>query len=153
MNIQRSAFAEFRGVITIAVFITLLCASDQARAQQNTASPTAAPITLTLQDALTRAQKNEPQYRAALAQYGVARANVVQGRAGLLPNVSFASTYLYTQGNGTPASRFIANNGVHEYLDQGDVHQALSWQTVAEYRLARAQAALAKAQAEIATRG
>ncbi|HEX3738807.1 MAG TPA: TolC family protein [Terriglobales bacterium] len=153
MNTKRSAFAVFTVVIATAVFIALSCAFTEAQAQQTNPPSTASPTTITLQDALTRAQKNEPQYRAALAQYGVARANAVQGRAALLPNVSFASTYLYTQGNGTPASRFIANNGVHEYLDQGNVHQALSWQTVAEYRLARAQAALAKAQAEIATRG
>ncbi len=153
MNTKRSAFAKFAAVTTAAVFTLLICGLAETQAQQTNPSSTAAPMTITLQDALTRAQKNEPQYRAALAQYGVARENVVQGRAGLLPNVSFASTYLYTEGNGTPASRFIANNGVHEYLDQGDVHQALSWQTLAEYRLARAQAALAKAQAEIATRG
>jgi outer membrane protein TolC len=42
---------------------------------------------------------------------------------------------------------------VHEYLSQGNVHQALSLQNVAEYRRARAEEALAKARSEIATRG
>ncbi len=152
MNIkQPSAFAKLSAFSSAAIFSILICTLTQA--QQNNPAPAAAPLTITLQDALSRAQKNEPQYRSALAQYGIARENVVQGRAGLLPNVSFTSSYLYTEGNGTPASRFIANNGVHEYLNEGDVHQALSFQTVAEYRLARAQSALAKAQAEIATRG
>jgi outer membrane protein TolC len=42
---------------------------------------------------------------------------------------------------------------VHEYLSQGNAHEALSLQNVAEYRRARAEEALAKARSEIATRG
>src|SRR5438067_1107231 len=114
---------------------------------------TSAPLTLTLQDALTRARANEPQYRAALTQYGVARQQTVQARAGLLPNVNYNAEFLYTQGNGTATGRFIASNGVHEYVSQANVHQTLSLQNAAEYRLARAQEALAKANSEIATRG
>ena len=72
---QRSAFAKFPDVITIAVFITLSSAFSEAQAQQTNPLPTAAPMTITLQEALTRAQKNEPQYRNALTQLGVARAN------------------------------------------------------------------------------
>jgi outer membrane protein len=112
-----------------------------------------APTTLTLQDALTRARANEPQYRAALTQYGVARQQTVQARAGLLPNVNYNAEFLYTQGNGTATGRYIGANGVHEYVNQANVHQALSLQTAAEYRLATAQEALAKANSEIATRG
>lgn len=121
---------------------------------QVAATPMApAPLTITLQDALTRARANEPQYHAALTNYGVARQNTVQSRAALLPNAGYNAQFLYTEGNGTASGRFIANNGVHEYLSEGNVHQALSWQNAAEYRLARAQEALAKANAEIATRG
>src|SRR5438270_259754 len=115
--------------------------------------PSAPPVTITLADALTRAQKNEPQYRNALTQYGVARGNTVQGRAALLPSVTYATSFLYTEGNGTASGRFITNNGVHEYISQGNAHEAVSWQALAEYRIARAQESLAKAQAEIATRG
>lgn len=121
--------------------------------QQSSQTNSSAPLTITVQDALARAQVNEPQYRAALARYGVARETRVQARAGLLPNVNFASSFLYTEGNGTPSGRYIANNGVHEYLNEGNAHQALSWQMVAEYRQSQAQEALAKAQAQIATRG
>ncbi len=153
MNTQQpSAFNKVVPLLPALSLIILFSIATAAFAQQPNELG-GAPMTITLQDALARAQKNEPQYRAALTQYGVARQNTVQGRAGLLPNVNFASSYLYTQGNGTPASRFIANNGVHEYLDQANAHEVLSWQTVAEYRRARAQEALAKAQAEIATRG
>jgi outer membrane protein TolC len=154
MNSKRSAFAKPLSVITTAVIVALSCAFAAAQAADPNNSPsTAPPLTITLQDALARAQKNEPQYRNALTLYGVARSNAVQGRAGLLPSVSYASSFLYTEGNGTASARFIANNGVHEYTSQGNAHEALSWQALAEYRRARAQEALAKAQAEIASRG
>ena len=123
------------------------------QSNQVAAENSAAPLTITLQDALARARANEPQYRTALTNYGVARQNTVQSRAALLPNVSYNAQYLYTQGDGAGNPRFIANNGVHEYISEGNVHQALSLQNAAEYRLARAQEALAKAHAEIATRG
>src|SRR5947209_12880713 len=148
---QLSACRQFPAAIMTAVLIILMCALSEAQTQQNTSFPSAAPAMITLQDALTRAQKNEPQYRNALTQYGVARANTVQGRAALLPNVSYAGSFLYTEGNGTGSGRFIANNGVHEYISQGNAHETLSWQVIAEYRRARAQEALAKAQAELAT--
>jgi outer membrane protein TolC len=141
--------------------LSILCACAQWLGAQDTkvvnAQPgsvsAGAPTTLTLQDALTRARANEPQYRAALTQYGVARQQTVQARAGLLPNVNYNAEFLYTQGNGTATGRYIGANGVHEYVNQANVHQALSLQTAAEYRLAKAQEALAKANSEIATRG
>jgi outer membrane protein TolC len=112
-----------------------------------------APLTVTLQDALTRAGANEPQYRAALTQYGLARQTTTQARAGMLPNVNYNAEFLYTEGNGTTTGRFIGANGVHEYVSQANVHQSLSLQNAAEYRLARAQEAVAKARSEIAARG
>src|SRR5262249_6224200 len=104
-------------------------------------------------DALARARANEPQFRSAITAYGVAKENTVQSRAALLPNVTSTGSFVYTEGNGTAAGRFIANNGVHEYISEGNAHQLLSFQTVAEYRAAQALEALAKAKAEIATRG
>jgi len=124
-----------------------------------------APLTITLQDALQRARLNDPQYRSAVTDLGLAREDRVQARAGLLPDVNYNNSFIYTQGTGPvpatcqtstlgcPTSRFVANNGVHEYISQGNVHQALSLQNMAEYRRARAQEALAKAKSEIAARG
>jgi len=77
----------------------------------------------------------------------------VQSRAQLLPNITTTLQYIYTQGNGTPTGRFLANNGVHEYIAQGNVHQALSPGMFAEYRKTAAAEALRGAKAEIATRG
>jgi outer membrane protein TolC len=115
-----------------------------------------APLTLTLQDALQRARRNDPQYRAALTDLGVARQDHVQARAGLLPSLSYNNSFIYTQGTGTPAlagSRFIANNGVHEYISQADAHQSLSLTGFADYRRSAAALAQSRAKAEIATRG
>src|SRR5260370_34470926 len=83
-----------------------------------------APLTLTLQDALARARVNEPQYRAALTDYGVARQNTVQTRAGLLPNVSYTGQFLYNQGHGSSTGRFIASNGVHGDNSEVNIRQS-----------------------------
>jgi outer membrane protein TolC len=112
-----------------------------------------APLVLTLQDALTRAKANDPQFRAALTELGVAHQDTVQSRAQLLPNVTYNMQFLYTQGNGSLSGRYIANNGLHEYIAQGNVHQALSPGMLAEYRRVEMTEALARAKSEIATRG
>jgi len=115
-----------------------------------------APVTITLQDALQRARLNDPQYRSAVTDLGLAHEDRVQTRAGLLPNLNYNTSFIYTQGTGVPsaaASRFIANNGVHEYVSQADVHQALSLTNYADYRRSSAALAQAQAKAEIAGRG
>jgi outer membrane protein TolC len=49
--------------------------------------------------------------------------------------------------------RFIANNAPHEYISQGNVHQSLDLASWENYRSVAAQAAAAKAKAEVAARG
>jgi outer membrane protein TolC len=122
-----------------------------------------APLTITLQDALERARANDPSFHSALTDLGVARQDRVQARAGLLPGVTYNNSFIYTEGTGQPvvcatiptctAGRFIANNGVHEYISQADVHQSLSLTNMADYRRSSAALAQARAKAEIATRG
>src|ERR1700730_814937 len=116
-------------------------ASGQAltpRTTQDTQSAPA-PLVLTLQDALTRAKANDPHFRAALTDLGVAHQDTVQSRAQLLPNVSYNMQYLYNQPKDRAGNvAFIANNGVHEYIAQGNVHQALSPGMWADYRRAAA---------------
>ena len=133
-----------------------IAASAQTNPNQVTVgsgNPPAAPLTLTLQDALQRARQVNPEYRAAVTEYGLAREDKVQGRAALLPSLNYTAQFLYTQGNGTSAGRFIANNGVHEYLSQGNAHQEISLQNLAEYRRSAAAEAVARARSEIAARG
>ena len=129
--------------------------SAQSSPTRSTSTDSAAPLTLTLQDALQRAQTYTPEYRAALTEAGLAHEDRVQGRAALLPSVNYNNQIIYTQGNNTRSNTpiFIANNTVHEYISQGNVHQELSLTTFGQYRKAAAAEALARAQAEIATRG
>ena len=139
--------------------------APQSYAQAAAPQPQGAPITITLQDALQRARQNDPQYRSAMTDLGLAHEDRVQARAGLLPNVNYNTSFIYTQGTGPlpagcanpqagcPTFRFIANNGVHEYISQANVHQSLSLTDVADYRRSQAGLALARAKAEIATRG
>lgn len=153
MNVgQRRASTVLKNLVRASILLSGAYAFTQ-QGNQVAAGNSTAPLTITLQDALSRARANEPQYRSALTNYGVARQNTVQGRAALLPNVNYNAQYVYTQGDGAGNPRFIANNGVHEYISDGNLHQALSLQNAAEYRLARAQEALAKANTEIARRG
>lgn len=121
----------------------------------NMPSNVGAPATLTLQDALQRARVNSPEFRAALTELGLAHEDRVQGRAGLLPNLNYNSQLIYTEGNNTRSNTpaYIANNGVHEYISLGDVHQEVSLSTYGNYRRAAAAEAVAKARAEIAVRG
>ena len=134
-----------------------IASAQNASAVDPDPSPTqatsAAPLTVTLQDAIARARKNNPEYRAALTAYGSAREDRVQGRAALLPSLNYDAGFLYTQGNGTASGRFIAANGVHEYLSQGNVHQDISLQAIADYRRTLAAEAVARARSEIAARG
>jgi outer membrane protein TolC len=138
-------------------------ASAQPSAQQ-TAQPASvpgtAPLRLTLQDALDRARKNSTQFQAALTTAALARQDRTQARNALLPTVTYNNSVIYTKGVplgtepfiGAPVL-FIANNAVHEYLSQADVHQAFDVAAIANFRRMGAAAAVAKAQAEIASRG
>ena len=115
-----------------------------------------APLTLTFQDALQRARTYSPQFQGVLTELGIAREDRVQARAALLPNVSETTQFLYTQGTrgiAPDVGKFVANNGVHEYLSQGNAHEVVSLAGFADFRRSGAALALAKARAEIATRG
>ena len=146
--------------------LVLIAAAGQSFAQVVAADQTqSAPLTITLQDALQRARQNDPQYRSVITDLGVAREDRVQARAGLLPNVAYNNSFIYTQGTGPlpvscqtttatcPNSRFIANNGVHEYISQANAHEALSLTNVADYRRSSALLAQARAKADVAARG
>lgn len=133
-----------------AAFLLLAATFTRAYAQEASTQP---PLTLTLQDALARARTNSVQFQSALTDQGLAHQDNVQARAALLPSVNFNTTLIYTEPNGTASGVFIANNGQREYLSQGDVHQVVGYSEFADYRRARALEAVARAKAEIATRG
>ncbi|HWY21006.1 MAG TPA: TolC family protein [Candidatus Acidoferrum sp.] len=149
--------ALFAQVASSALSVAQQSGSDNASPADGT------PLTITLQDALERARANDPQYHSSLTDLGVAREDRVQARAGLLPSISLNNSFIYTEGTGQPpacalsstcpTSRFIANNGVHEYINQANAHEALSLTNFADYRKSSAALAEARAKAEIATRG
>ncbi len=113
-----------------------------------------APLTISLQDALERARANSPQFLAAGISALLAREDRIQGKAGLLPSVNAFNQYIYTEGNGTPSGRFVANDGVHIYNSQAQVHGDLyAPGKLADYKRAVAAEAVARGKAEIASRG
>jgi len=137
--------------------------TPEAVSQQQSAQPTtgsAAPIRLTLQDALDRARKNSVPFQAAVTNAGLARQDRRQAFNALLPSVTYDNSAIYTQSAGPIATAaigvpviFIANNAVHEYVSQANVHEAIDVAAIANYRKVSASAAVAKWQAEIASRG
>jgi outer membrane protein len=135
---------------------------------------------ITLNEAITRARANEPNFAAALAAQRIAALDRSIARAALLPNVDYHNQYLYTQPVHCPVSnticadnagltsanasasnpaissgapRFIANNSVHEYVSQGAVTETIGIQQFNALSRASAAAALATAQLEVAARG
>lgn len=145
--------------MNVRTFPCLCCAAlaslapAQVSNQLGTGQPP--PLTLTLQDAQTRAQMNAPQLLAAIGDTNAAREDLKQARASLRPSALFRSEYLGTEGNGILSeSRFVTNDGVHVYRDWGIVHQdltaALTRTTV--QRASEAEA-IARARTEIARRG
>src|SRR6185312_15062089 len=106
--------------------------------------PQTATPAITLNDAITRARANEPTFANAVATAKNAKLDQSIARAALLPNVSAENQFLYTQGGAgvitnpikaqqpdlqtTSAPRFIANNAVHEYINQAVVTETIGGQ-------------------------
>jgi len=88
-------------------------------------------LTITLQDALDRAEKNDAQYSAVVTDAMMAKEDRVQARAAGLPSLGLQTSALLTQGNGVFSSgRFVTNDGVHVYRQWGVVHQEFSLSTL-----------------------
>src|SRR5260370_607545 len=109
---------------------------------------------LTLDDAIRLAEANEPSFAAAVAESRVTSLQRKDAIAGLLPSITAHNQYLYTESNHTKSTTipgetsqslpvFIANNTVHEYLNQGLVNETIGLAAVAVVRLAEANAARA----------
>jgi outer membrane protein TolC len=142
-------------VTTLAVLALTHMASRSCGQQPARASTNAdVPVRVTLKDALQRAGQNSAVYQGAAGEAAIAREERAQARDALLPSVNYNNSDIYTQGTGAGNPvRFIANNAVHEYISQGDVHEALDLAGVANFRKTAALSAVARAKAEIAARG
>ncbi len=63
------------------------------------AGKSAAPVCLTLQDALARARKYNPQFQNIVTDAALAHQDTRQSLAGLLPTVTYNNQFIYTQPN------------------------------------------------------
>jgi outer membrane protein TolC len=127
------------------------------------AAVSASPTVISLDEAIRRAQSNEPAFAAALADKGMAAIDRSMARTAFLPSVMYHNQVLYTQPNGKPnqagqvgsqpAPIFIANNAVREYASQAVINETLGLQQVAGLKAATAAAARTEAEFEISRRG
>jgi outer membrane protein TolC len=145
----------------------LLLASASASGAQSqpdpasTAGAPASPVTITLDEAIHRAQSSEANYAAAVAAGRSAALDRNIAYSSLLPSIVYNNQGIYTQplkpyaktGSTEPTQIYIANNGIREYLSQGSVSETIGVAGVASARRAQALAAQAAAEQEIARRG
>lgn len=146
-----------RAIALCALLHSATGALPQTAAQ---ASPASA---ITLDDAIRRAEANEPAFAAAAAESRALKLERIDARAALLPTATYHNQYLYTESNGlaghttqtagAPPIVFIANNAVHEYFSQGLLDEKLGLAQIGAIRLADANAAKAAAELEVARRG
>jgi outer membrane protein TolC len=112
------------------------------------------PLTISLPDALARARQYGTQIQGANLAAALAREDRVQARAATLPSVNAFNQFIYTEGNHTPSGVFVANDGVHIYNEQAQVHEELlSLARRGEIRRAMANEAVARARVDVASRG
>ena len=139
-------------------------AQDNATAANPGQQAAAQPQVIALDEAIHRAEANEPTYANALADSRVSALDRSIARAGLLPNATYYNQGLYTQPNGahgqvgqksdTPdLPKFIANNGVREYFSQAMVNETLGLRGLAAVQRADAASAMAAAELEVSRRG
>jgi outer membrane protein TolC len=147
----------------IIYLLSLPCFAQMTPQQQVAAgAQSGAPLIITLDEAIRRAQTNEPNFAAARAEAKATALDRSIARAALLPNAVYHNQYLYTQGtagtvsvdgNQTTSPIFIANNAVHEYTSQAAMTETIGLKGVADVRLADATSARAAAEYEVARRG
>ena len=138
----------------------MLCRPIQAQTEP---PPTLSSTSLTLDEAIRRAEANEPIFASALAENRALALERKDARAALLPTATYHNQVIYTQPNGLdnrigqtinqPTPIFIANNSIREYASQGVFNETLGLGQVAAIRLADANAARARAELEVARRG
>lgn len=150
------------GPIIVAGVSTYAQTNDQSAALPS--SVPAQPVVITLEEALKRAQANEPAFATALADSKVAGLDKSIARAGMLPSARFNGQGLYVQPNGlneiggegvtSTDPKFVsADARPREFIAQGVVDETLGLGGIAAVRRANAASAVAAAELEIARRG
>ena len=112
------------------------------------------PVNLTIEQALSRARQYSQQVYTAAITAQLAHEDTVQAKAALYPTLNQFNQFIYTQPNGTLSGTFVSNDGPHVYNEQIIVHgDIFNLQKRADYRRAIAAEAVARARADLATRG
>jgi outer membrane protein TolC len=143
-------------VITLLLTAVIVSAIGQSRSEAAVAGPSDndRPTIITLDEAIKRAEANEPAYAASSAESKVTGLDRLIARGSLLPNVGYHNQAIYTQTDrGQTTPRFIANNAIREYSSQAVVNESLGLGSLAVVRRADAASARAAAELEIARRG
>jgi outer membrane protein TolC len=148
---------------SLVLCLCLICLSPAVLHAQQAPAVSAAPTSINLEEAISRARANEPGFAAALAASRVSALDHSIARSALLPSAVYHNQYLYTQPNGSTnqagssgpqaAPRFISNNAVREYASQGIVTETIGVKQFTAVSRAAAAAAVAAAELEIARRG
>ncbi len=171
-EIRREGRRRFFGLRAVGFAFSILasgavfsaCGQDTATVAGQGSQVGVQPQVITLDEAIHRAEANEPTYANARADSRVSALDRSIARAGLLPNVTYYNQGLYTQPNGahgqvgqksdTPdLPKFIANNGVREYFSQAMVNETLGLRGLAAVQRADAASAMAAAELEVSRRG
>ncbi len=161
-----------RTVTASSVLASSLLMGRSGAAQAVTPATVSATGAITLDEAIRRAEANEPAFAIAAAECRVTALERKDARAALLPSASLHNQFLFTESNHTHTTlgsanapfvtqagieqslpAFIANNAVHEYYSQGVVNETVGLAQIGAVRLADANAALAVAELEVARRG
>lgn len=142
--------------------IALSLVATSAYAQSVTATASS-PAVITLEDAIHRAQQNEPAFAGLQGDRQSAAIDRYLAKAALLPSAVYHNQALYTEPNGQKnqagqtgnqsAPVFIANNAVREYASQASINETVGLKQYADVRAASAAAARASAELEVARRG
>ncbi len=113
-----------------------------------------APLVITLQDALARARQYGTQIQIANLNVALAKEDKLQAKAAGLPSLNAFNQFIYTEANGTASGVYVANDGVHVYNEQAQIHEeVLTFVRRGEVRRAMAAEAMARAKVGIAQRG
>jgi outer membrane protein TolC len=160
--------------LALAVLLTTAKAQDSTAPQPEPAPSQPAevqttnqgqpPLSITLDEAIHRAEANEPGFASTSAESKAAAIDRYVAKTALLPNAVYNNQFLYTQPNGEllpgtaggqkeQAPIFIANNTVHEYISQLSATETVGVAGYAAVRRADAAAARAAAELEIGRRG
>lgn len=146
------------------VAVAVIRAQGTAPAAQGS-SPNAAPVTITLDEAIRRAEASDPAYAAAASTNKISSLDKSIARAGLLPAAHGLSQDIYAQPNGihtegdagqasAPLPKFVSYDArPWEYIALGVADEAIGLAGPAAVRRADAASAQAAAQQEIVRRG